>query len=493
MLESVIDVVESEIEAMHDAVGDFPEAIATTGESEEQRQKSSPKRRSKLTAPRWSIAQNQLAQLQEIFKTVKAPSLAVRQMLGRQMGVSPRQIQVWFRNRRQRVRLAKLRGEPDPSETDIMDLAEEDYCCDDASDATVRVMPTLGEALLGSASPLQGSSPASPEHDCVRAGSPTNSDSPTLLCSQSTAWTEVGAPAAARPISAEGKVAGMDVIGRSFVSQFQRATSRALDQATALEAIRASIQPTPLAPPDPAFAPPSATVTPPFASADATLQSSAEAALYPACGIQAAFAQLNQVVNAAATSHNPAAGAAPSESQLAALLGRPLDAESEMPPAMLAQLDLIKAAQLPPVQMDQSRFELVRMMQVVRMQQKLLEMQNHIFESMMLKSAAGQAVPQGIADPNMMPYLSRTMWPGMTEHPAYKMMGAGDPMSLPHGMTPPPSTPPEPAAVSAEAGPVAGGEGPAASTQSQVNGVSGSDPLSLDEISEILGTGDMPW
>jgi len=70
-----------------------------------------PCKRAKLTVPRWSISRTHLRQLEEIFKTVKAPSLALRQSLAEQMGVNPRQVQVWFRNRRQRVRLVRIATE----------------------------------------------------------------------------------------------------------------------------------------------------------------------------------------------------------------------------------------------------------------------------------------------------------------------------------------------------------------------------------------------
>ena len=39
---------------------------------------------------------------------MRTPSLALRQQLAQEMGVTPRQVQVWFRNRRQRVRLASV-------------------------------------------------------------------------------------------------------------------------------------------------------------------------------------------------------------------------------------------------------------------------------------------------------------------------------------------------------------------------------------------------
>ena len=69
-------------------------------------------KRAKLTNPRWTISSAQLTRLESLFKEVHTPSLAMRQQLAQEMGVTPRQIQVWFRNRRQRVRLAKLGGGP---------------------------------------------------------------------------------------------------------------------------------------------------------------------------------------------------------------------------------------------------------------------------------------------------------------------------------------------------------------------------------------------
>lgn len=56
-------------------------------------------------APRWMVDELQLRQLEEVFKQVKTPSPALRQALAQQMGVTPKQIQVWFRNRRQRERI----------------------------------------------------------------------------------------------------------------------------------------------------------------------------------------------------------------------------------------------------------------------------------------------------------------------------------------------------------------------------------------------------
>lgn len=49
-------------------------------------------KRAKLTCPRWSIKPHHLRQLEEIFKEVQAPSLALRQAVAEQMGVTPRQV-----------------------------------------------------------------------------------------------------------------------------------------------------------------------------------------------------------------------------------------------------------------------------------------------------------------------------------------------------------------------------------------------------------------
>uniref|UniRef100_A0A7S2NCP4 Homeobox domain-containing protein n=1 Tax=Haptolina brevifila TaxID=156173 RepID=A0A7S2NCP4_9EUKA len=96
MLFHPCDMIEAHIASMQGLVGQF------MPDDSRQRQ------RAKLTTPRWSITESQLAQLNEIFKTVKTPTLGMRQALAEQLRVSPRQIQVWFRNRRQRVRLSEI-------------------------------------------------------------------------------------------------------------------------------------------------------------------------------------------------------------------------------------------------------------------------------------------------------------------------------------------------------------------------------------------------
>ena len=51
-----------------------------------------PGKRAKLTAPRWSISHAQLQKLEEIFKMVQVPSVALSESLAEQMGVNPRQV-----------------------------------------------------------------------------------------------------------------------------------------------------------------------------------------------------------------------------------------------------------------------------------------------------------------------------------------------------------------------------------------------------------------
>ena len=53
---------------------------------------------------RWTINQSSLQTLEAIFQHEQFPSQQLRTQLGAHLGVSPRQVQVWFQNRRQRER-----------------------------------------------------------------------------------------------------------------------------------------------------------------------------------------------------------------------------------------------------------------------------------------------------------------------------------------------------------------------------------------------------
>jgi len=58
-------------------------------------------------APRWHIDASTLAILEHVFSIDQFPNVDVRKQLGADLGVSARQIQVWFQNRRQRERKRK--------------------------------------------------------------------------------------------------------------------------------------------------------------------------------------------------------------------------------------------------------------------------------------------------------------------------------------------------------------------------------------------------
>lgn len=130
------DAIEDDIAIVHQTIdkffGELPisesDLIRTLNAS-----KSNFSKRAKLTTPRWSIKPQHLRQLEEVFKAVRAPSYPLRQALAEQLGVTPRQVQVWFRNRRQRARLAKLKKGTD--EADDKDEADDH---DDAAGAEVQ-------------------------------------------------------------------------------------------------------------------------------------------------------------------------------------------------------------------------------------------------------------------------------------------------------------------------------------------------------------------
>ena len=57
--------------------------------------------------PRWHIDASTLNILERIFSLDQFPNVDVRKQLGTDLNVTPRQIQVWFQNRRQRERKSR--------------------------------------------------------------------------------------------------------------------------------------------------------------------------------------------------------------------------------------------------------------------------------------------------------------------------------------------------------------------------------------------------
>jgi len=67
-------------------------------------------------APRWNITKLALHKLELVFLSEKFPSVETREALAAQLAVTPRQVQVWFQNKRQRSLRAAAAGLlPEPS------------------------------------------------------------------------------------------------------------------------------------------------------------------------------------------------------------------------------------------------------------------------------------------------------------------------------------------------------------------------------------------
>jgi len=182
------------------------------------------------------------------------------------------------------------------------------------------------------------------------------------------------------------------------------------------------------------------------------------------------------------------------------------------------------------------------MQQVVRMQQQLLEMQNNLFQSMIMKSSTVQgmppqamppmppqsmppqamaphAMPQNLPSGNSVPFLCRALWPGMTAPPSTEV--PAQPVQPPGGTehlvakqsvtaTAPsggqvPAPPGDPTTMegyerTGTVAPLNANQPPSKTTEAPAGaparaGTSSTAPnaegnLSLDEISDILFTGE---
>ena len=69
----------------------------------------------KGNSSRWILDAFDRAALEHAFRLDPFPNASMRQQLGNDLNVSPRQIQVWFQNRRQREKLHNPQGRAGPS------------------------------------------------------------------------------------------------------------------------------------------------------------------------------------------------------------------------------------------------------------------------------------------------------------------------------------------------------------------------------------------
>lgn len=89
-----------DVEELHDEGEDGeddPECLEAGGADS-----ASSKKQRKGKSTRWNIPKAALQTLEEVFKSDKFPSVETRKNLASDLHVTPRQVQVWFQNKRQR-------------------------------------------------------------------------------------------------------------------------------------------------------------------------------------------------------------------------------------------------------------------------------------------------------------------------------------------------------------------------------------------------------
>ena len=250
------------------------------------------------------------------------------------------QVQVWFRNRRQRVRLSKLRGDVDPSELDAprsLSLPESALTEDDDDKETNKSAEALVMAAMMAAPAATKFDPSSVPS--TRAPSPTNSDSPTEIAPTSP-------PSEDFPLMPDINLNLKRTMSPDSITEVQ----------------------------------PSAKVMRP-SELPASAQMDAHAAhdTFGICLVKA-FENIHQPQAQVAPKANLFAPSDPIFDGVANREQSPGTAPCEPPVAAGA------GYYMPPTMSEPApttQMELLRMQQVVRMQQGLLEMQSRVFSSMM--------------------------------------------------------------------------------------------------------------
>ena len=77
-------------------------------------------KRRKGKSTRWNIPKHALQALEEVFKSDKFPTVETRKNLSADLRVTPRQVQVWFQNKRQRAVKPAARLEASMSEPNFL-------------------------------------------------------------------------------------------------------------------------------------------------------------------------------------------------------------------------------------------------------------------------------------------------------------------------------------------------------------------------------------
>lgn len=114
---------------------------------------------------------DQLAILEQIFQTDKMPSQQTRVQLADQLGMSSRRVQIWFQNKRAKVKRGQTKSEASPSS----DLRDTTASLSSSSGASEPSSPVVPDSLLSSSNPVHSLLSLSPPNSpALVPSSPTH-------------------------------------------------------------------------------------------------------------------------------------------------------------------------------------------------------------------------------------------------------------------------------------------------------------------------------